>query len=258
MKLYIQYFLIHLESIMQYKISFLLTVLGQFLISFSFVLTIYFMFLEFSSIEGFTYEEVLLCFALVQLSFSIAESVCRGFDCFSELISNGEFDRILTRPKSVLFQIIAARVEFNRVGRIIQAVIILIYAVLHIDILWTFDKVLVVHLMVLGGILIFGSMFVLGATITFFTIADVGVVDLINVGGRDFGRYPYGIYGKKVLLFFTFVIPFALIQYYPLLYVLGEKTDMIYALAPILSLLFLIPVYLFWKFGFRHYKSTGS
>ena len=70
---------------MQYKTSFFLTVLGQFFTSFSAFLVIYFMFARFNSVEGFTYSEVLLCFAVVLLSFSLAECFARGFDAFTPL-----------------------------------------------------------------------------------------------------------------------------------------------------------------------------
>lgn len=78
MRLYLKYFSIHLKSQMQYKTSFFLTVLGQFFTSFSAFLVIYFMFARFNSVEGFTYSEVLLCFAVVLLSFSLAECFARG------------------------------------------------------------------------------------------------------------------------------------------------------------------------------------
>ncbi|HEX3077141.1 MAG TPA: hypothetical protein VHQ24_09785 [Lachnospiraceae bacterium] len=50
MKLYMRYFLIHLKGVMQYKVSFFLTALGQFLTSFNIFLGIYFMFMRFQSV----------------------------------------------------------------------------------------------------------------------------------------------------------------------------------------------------------------
>ena len=50
MRLYLKYFSIHLRSAMQYKTSFFLTVLGQFLVSFSMFLGIYFMFSRFHTV----------------------------------------------------------------------------------------------------------------------------------------------------------------------------------------------------------------
>ena len=72
MKLYMKYFSIHLKSIMEYKSSFILTCIGQFLVSFNVFLGIHFMFQRFSSVEGFTYAEVLLCFSVTLMEFTLA------------------------------------------------------------------------------------------------------------------------------------------------------------------------------------------
>lgn len=107
MGLYLKYFTIHLKSQMQYKTSFFLTVIGQLLTSFSVFLGIYFMFERFNQVEGFSFEEVLLCFAVVLMAFSLAECFARGFDTFPSMIGNGEFDRIMVRPRNEVFQILA-------------------------------------------------------------------------------------------------------------------------------------------------------
>ena len=64
MRLYGKFFVMHLKSLMEYKTSFFLTCIGQFLVSFNVFLGMYFMFQRFSNVEGFTYNEVLLCFGI--------------------------------------------------------------------------------------------------------------------------------------------------------------------------------------------------
>lgn len=80
MKLYLKYISIHLRCAMQYKASFFLTLIGQVLTSFTAFLSMYYLFERFSSIEGFTFSQVLLCFAVILLSFSLSECFARGFD----------------------------------------------------------------------------------------------------------------------------------------------------------------------------------
>ena len=82
---------------MEYKASFILTCIGQFLASFNIFLGVYFMFQRFTAIGGFTYHEILLCFGITLMEFSLAETFGRGFDMFSDCIRKGEFDRILVR-----------------------------------------------------------------------------------------------------------------------------------------------------------------
>lgn len=258
MKLYFHYFAIQLRSQMQYKVSFLLTVIGQFFTSFTAFLSIYFMFRNFYEVDGFLFSEVLLCFAIVLLAFSLAECFIRGLDSFASIISGGEFDRMLTRPRGIIFQVITSRIEFTRIGRIVQAVLVFAYAIPNAGIVWTADKILVLILMILGGFVTFSGLFLIYASFCFFTTQNLEFMNIFTDGGREFGKYPLSIYGDGILRFFTYVIPIALFQYYPLLYLLGRSANVVYAFCPLFCFLFLIPCLVFWRIGLRHYKSTGS
>lgn len=103
LKLYGRFFSINLKSQMQYKTSFFLMFFGQFIIAFSSFLGMYFLFSRFNTVEGFTMREVLLCFSAVNMAFAIAETFVRGFDVFSVMISNGDFDRILLGREMLYF-----------------------------------------------------------------------------------------------------------------------------------------------------------
>lgn len=243
---------------MQYKVSFFFTTLGQFLGSFFVFLGIYFMFDRFNTIEGFTYSEVLICFSVVLISFSISECFFRGFDTFSGTISNGQFDRIMLRPRNVMFQVLASKIEITRLGRLLQAVIVLIYAIMNCGVIWTVDKILTLSLMIVGGTVLFSSLFIIYASICFFTIEGLEFMNIFTDGGREYGKYPMSVYGDLVLKFFTYIIPLACVQYYPFMYLVGRTSNPLYALTPLAAFIFLIPCLIFWKIGVKHYKSTGS
>lgn len=222
MKLYFKYVSMLLKSQMQYKASFIMTALGQFLVSFTAFLGVYFMFSRFHSVNGFAFSEILICFSIILLAFSITECFVRGFDVFPRLIQNGNLDRILVRPRNEIFQVLTSNIEFSRVGRLFQAILMLAYAIPTSGIVWTFDKIMTVVLMSIGGIAVFSSLFVLYAGISFFTIEGLEFMNIFTDGSREFGKYPLSIYGEGVLNFFTYVIPIALFQYYPFLYLIGS------------------------------------
>lgn len=256
--LYLHYVSINIRSMMQYKTSFFLTAMGQFLVSFNVFLGIFFMFQRFSKVDGFTYSEVLLCFSIVLLEFSLAEMFARGFDAFSGTVRSGEFDRILVRSQNEIIQVLGSKFELTRIGRMLQAIIMFVYGISESEVIWSFSKVLTVIFMLIGGTAVFTGLFLIYAALCFFTLDGLEFMNVFTDGAREFGKYPVGIYGEKMLLFTTFFVPYALIQYYPLLYILGHQTDIIYMFSPLFACLFLIPALLLWKFGVRHYKSSGS
>lgn len=148
--LYKQYFLIQLKSAMQYKTSFFLTCIGQFLVSFNVFIGIYFMFQRFHTVKGYSYNEVLLCFGITLMEFGLAEAFARGFDSFASIIGNGVFDRIMVRPRSLILQVLGQRIEFTRIGRMLQAVIMFAYGLAAGRVDWSLSKVLVVLFMLAG------------------------------------------------------------------------------------------------------------
>ena len=256
--LYMHYVSVNVRSTMQYKTSFLLMTMGQLLTSFSAFLGIYFMFQRFNSVKGYTYNEVLLCFSIVLLEFSLAEMYARGFDMFAGIVRRGEFDRVMVRPRSEILQVLGSRFEITRIGRMIQAVITFIYGVTSSGVDWNVSRVITVVFMLIGGSLLFTGLFLVYAALCFFILEGLEFMNVLTDGGREYGKYPIDVYGKRMMQFATLIVPYTLVQYYPLQFLLGRTDNVLYMFMPLLAIVFIIPCYLLWRFGVRHYKSSGS
>ena len=150
MRLYYKFFLLHLKVAMQYKISFVLTTLGQFLVSFNVFLGVLFLLQRFHEVKGYGLSEIVLCYATVLMAYSIAEMFMRGFDTFASTISNFEFDRMLLRPRSCIFQVVSGKMEFTRIGRILQALVMFAYGIIKSEVQWDMWKVITLFFMIVG------------------------------------------------------------------------------------------------------------
>ncbi|MBT2729683.1 ABC-2 family transporter protein [Bacillus sp. ISL-75] len=260
MRIYFKYLLILFKSQMQYRTSFWLLTLGQFFIPFSIFAGLYFLFERFGQIKGWQFFEVALCFGIIHMAFALSECFARGFDAFSSLVRNGDFDRLLVRPRSTFIQVLGSKFEFTRFGRLLQSTIVLVGALIHLNIEWSMVKAVTLMLMIVSGVLIFTGIYILAATLCFWTIEGLEVVNIFTDGGREMAQYPLNIYQKWVARFFTFVIPFGTVNYLPLLYILGKSggTEIFYMLIPAAGSLFILPCLLVWQVGVKHYRSTGS
>ncbi|MEH7299539.1 ABC transporter permease [Neobacillus drentensis] len=260
MRLYFKYLQILFKSQMQYRTSFLLLSLGQFFIPFAIFAGLYLLFERFGQIKGWQFFEVALCFGIIHMAFALSECFARGFDTFSSLIIKGDFDRLLVRPRSTFVQVLGSQFEFTRFGRLLQSLFVLIWAVIKLPIDWTPIKMLTLIFMIISGVLIFTGIYMLAATMCFWTVQGLEVANIFTDGGREMAQYPLNIYQKWVSRFFTYVIPFGTVNYLPLLYILGksEGDGVLYLLTPVAGSLFILPCFLVWQFGVRHYRSTGS
>ena len=258
MKVYLSSFKMYLKSLLEYKKSFIMGFISQFLIMFTYYFMILALFEKFDNIKGYTKYEVLLCFSIIQFGFSMVETFARGIDTFENLIIRGEFDRLLLRPRNILLQVLSTDFDLIKISRILQAIVILIISLVKLNISFNLIKVITLILMLFSSIIIFFSIFLLMASYCFITVQSLEVRNLFTDGGKQIAQYPISIYNKYFILIFTFIIPYAFVNYYPLLYLIGKSENILYSLSPLLILLYLIPAILSFRWGIKKYTSVGS
>lgn len=258
MKLYFKSLSMHLKGELEYRVNFILSFLSQILVFFTYYFVILALFTKFDHIKGFTLYEVLLCFSIIQFGFSFNEVFARGIDKFDNLIIRGDFDRLLLRPKNMILQVLCSDSDFVKLSRLIQAVIVLIVALCHLTISWNLYKVITILLMLFSACVIFFGIFLLAASYCFWTVQGLEVRNVFTDGGKHMAQYPIGVFSKGFVFFFTFIIPYAFVNYYPLLYLLGRTDNVLYAFSPLLVVLYLIPCVLVFYWGMKRYASVGS
>jgi len=257
-KLYLKHLKLHIISQLEYKTSFIISFISQIFVYFTYYFIIIALFQKFNNISGFNVYEVLLCFSIINFGYSINETFFRGVDRFENLIINGTLDRLLLRPVNILTQVMCYEVDLVKISRILQSIIILIISLLKLNITWNISKILLLILMLIGSILIFFSIFILMASYCFITIQGLEVKNLFTDGGRHVAQYPIGIFNKSFIFIFTFIIPYAFVNYYPLLYFLDKSNNIFYFFSPLLIFIYLIPCLYSFKVGLKRYNSVGS
>lgn len=258
MGLYLKYFNIQLKSLMEYKKSFIIMCMSQCLDVVFALLAIFILFNKFGNIRGYSFDDILICFSVSYFGYAIADSFFRAFDKFEEMLGNGEFDRIMVRPRGLILQVLGSKIQFEKYGKALVAMFICIFVIAKRPELLVWNKIITLLLMIIGTIIIYAGLFILKAGITFFTTQSLEIMNIFTDGSRELAQYPLDIYQKWVKIFFTYIMPLALVNYYPLQYLINNTSNIMYALLPLFSVLFLIPCYIVWKIGVRKYRSTGS
>ncbi len=258
MKVYFKTILMLIKMQLEYRKAFIVSVIGSFLITFLLTISVYFLFEEFEQIGNWTFYEVAFLFGMVFLNFSISEMFLRGLDHFGNIIKNGEFDRILIRPQNALMQSTCTEFDLSKIGRILQCLIVIGISLTNLNIEWNLYRILVFVLMNIGCFIIFLGIFILKASFCFWTIQGLEFMNILSEGGKKVAQYPIDIYAKWFRIFFTCIVPFGLVNYYPVLYLFGKVDNWYFGMLPLCTILFLIPCILVWKIGVKHYESTGS
>ena len=263
-QLYLRYASISLRSQMQYRVSFLLQAFGLFVLTSSEFLGLAGLFHRFGQIKGWSLPEVWLFYGMITVAFAITEGVMRGFDRFGQLVQSGDFDRVLLRPRGTAFQILGQELQLMRIGRFLQGLLVLLWAAHALKIAWTLPRLALLLASILGGSCLFAGLFVLEATICFWTIDSTEIVNCFTFGGLETAQFPISIYRPWFRNIFVFLIPLATINYLPAHAMLGRveitlgSTRWMQCLSPLVGPVFLLSCLQLWSFGVRRYRSTGS
>ena len=247
-----------LKKELEYKTSFILSFISQIGIFFSYYFMTIALFQKFNNIKGFNVYEVLLCFSIINFGFSFNEIFFRGVDKFEKLIIDGSLDRLLLRPRNVLFQVMCNEMDFIKVARILQSLIVFFIAISNLNINFNLTNILLIIVMFISSIILFFGLFLLMASYCFITVHGLEVKNVLTDGGKNMAQYPIGIFKKGFIFIFSFIIPYASVNYYPLLYLLGKSNNILYLFSPILVIVYLIPCIIAFNIGLKHYTSTGS
>ena len=264
LRLYRRLVSLQLRSQAQYKVNIVVDISTTFAVMCLEFVGVLIYFGTFPTMLGWKVGEVALLYSMMSISFGLAELFGGGIGVFSDMIRLGDFDRILLRPSSPLILVVGSDFRLRRVGRISQGIAtFMLTLILLPGLRWTWWKLVALVIGIASGSLIFISVFLLGATISFWTVETTELTNILTYGGHEMMSYPLTIYNQFLQRIFLFVVPLAFGSFIPACYILGRAlpfglpNEITFA-APLVALLFAWITNLVWDFGVRHYQSTGS
>ena len=249
---------------MQYRASFIFELFGFALVTGVEFGVLLILFNRFDAVGGWSLYEVAILYGLSSISLSLVEMIGRGFDApFERMMQQGAFDGILLRPWGTFFQILASEFQVRRLGRTIQGFGALMFGIAGLTISWTSAKIVLLVLAALSGSLIYLGLFVIGATICFWTIKTPEVLNAFIFGGQQLTSYPLSIYSEAIRVIFLSIVPVGMAISPATLYRFdpsdphGLRVGLAGAAFPA-ALLFLALSLAFWRYGVSKYQSVGS
>jgi ABC-2 type transport system permease protein len=262
--LYGRYISASLRAQAQYPAATVMLTLGHCAATSIEILCMYALVHRFGSVGGWSFGEAALFYALVNITFSLADLMTRGFEVFgTDFIRTGAFDRVLLRPRPAALQLAGYEVRLSRLGRLFQASAVLILATRLVPIEWDAATVATAVWAVAGGVALFAGILVLQATLAFWTVESLEVANVLTYGGVQAAQYPLNIYAAWFRRLLTFGVPLATVAYYPVLAILKRPDplgapDWLLPFTPLAGFAFLALSFVAWRAGMARYASTGS
>lgn len=249
---------------MQYRVDSVVAALAVFLRESTNIIVIYLTLLKFDKLNEWNVNEMLFLFSLLFLTYAFVVSLFADLRQFSDMIRGGRFDRLVVRPRGLLFQLILNNADIiASIGHGTLGIILFLISAGKVGIEWNIKTILYYVGAVIGGVLIQGGMFIIFSALSFYFVETGSIRDIFYWNMRKFAGYPISIYHKVIQALMVYVVPFAFVNYFPAQYLL-RKPDMeqypaIYMyMAPMVGVILYGVAYIFWRISVKRYQSTGN
>ena len=256
--LMLDYFKNYMKTRLTYRADFWIEVLSDLLFQAMNLFFVLIVFRHTPLLGGWTEQQILFIYGFFMVPYGVFVCFFNLWNFSERYIVKGEMDRVLTRPAYNLAQLVLENMDPSSLIGAIAGFIIMAatWPYLEVSIHW-YDPLMFV-LLCLGAILLYGGIYVLLISLSFFIDAPTGILPLIwNI--QNYGRYPITVYNRIIKVLLTWILPFAFVGFYPAAYFLDrENWGGMALLTPLVGLFFFWIGILCWNLGVRKYRGAGS
>lgn len=257
-KLYIEFTKQNLKAMMEYRTDFIIGAMSTFVSQLTGILFVWVVFQNIGNIKGWGFYEILLVYGFMALARSINHIFFDNLWVVGiNYIKVGSFDRLLIRPISPLFHLIADKIQQDGVGNLVIGLIVVAKSVYELKLQLRPLDILFMFIFVVSGGIIFAAINLITATSSFWVVNSTPIIWSI-FATHELAQYPLDIYRKFVGVALTWVIPYAFASFYPANYFLHRGYQGLAFLAPVIAAILWMVAIRVWNFGLRNYESTGS
>ncbi|MBI3177470.1 MAG: ABC-2 family transporter protein [Chloroflexi bacterium] len=258
LSLYREFLIQRFKILMEYRVNFIIGSTSTVFVQAAGLLTIWVVMRQIPSLNGWSFDEVLMIYGLVTLAKSINHMFADNLWTIGwYYVRSGGFDRFLVRPIDPLFHLLADRFCHDGIGNFLVWSALVVKSSVSLGLVWTPLKVLYLVSAVLSGGAIFIALNLITATSAFWLMESIPVTQVI-FNTHEFAKYPLSIYHKGISLILTWLIPYGFASFYPASYLLGRDVGAMAWLGPVVAAALLAISYRVWLVGLRHYSGTGS
>ena len=251
-----------MKSALQYRSSLLMQVIAQIVLTGGELMAVTVLLSRFQVVGHWQAMEIMFFFGVMQSSFALTELFGRGLAAFQGFVGRGEFDSLLLRPRPLLLQVICSQLDPRRVGSCAVGVAAIIIAASRLEIVWTAGKALLLAEVVMCSMLLILGLFMIEATMCFFSVKSIEMVNILTYGGRSTCQYPVDVFPWPLEMLFTYLAPFALCMHWPVAWVLGQPMTALapgwYFVTPLAGAVFFLLMTRVWYWGVKRYCSSGT
>lgn len=251
-------------SRMAYRADFFMGIFGVFVLNGATLGTSWILLQRFHTLHGWTFWQIVFLYNLWLLGHSIRSIFFRQVSQLEEHVIQGTFDQFLTKPASPLLLFLGREVHYLGVGDMLLSATMLVLSYHQLHLHWSAGEFLWFFVVVLSAAAVEVTLVLILSCSAFFTARSQAFVQAATQFSFNLvQQYPLDMFNRPIRLIVTYILPFAFMNYYPSLYLLGKTAEVGVApflpfASPLVALLLIFLAGLVWQASMKHYTSTGS
>ncbi|WP_195410890.1 ABC-2 family transporter protein [Ruminococcus sp. BSD2780120874_150323_B10] len=259
MKMHRIFIVQELKRMMEYKGDFLTSVIGFLIVQVFNILFLNIIFSQIPNLKGWSFYEILFIYGFSLIPKGIDHMFFDNLWAMGHwLVRKGDFDKYLTRPINPMFHVMAEKFQVDAFGELVVGIGLIVTAVPHIAIEWSFLRVLLTLIAMFFASFIYTGIKIGTAAISFWTKRSGNITYMFYMM-NDFVKYPVDIYNNFIRNLITYIIPFAFTSYFPAMYFMtGENPLLNIGLTVFVSVIVMAIGIVIWNIGIKNYESAGS
>lgn len=208
------------------------------------------------TVKGWDINNILLLYAFFQLSYGLFSCLFWPLYDFGYVLISGEFDKVLMRPLSSLFQLLCR--DIGDIGGIVTGSSILGYLIIHGSLSLSIAHFLIMFVLLICNVILYVCIFTLIASTSFWLEnTSNSLISILDISSA-YARYPFPIFPKFIKIFLTWIIPLGFMGYYPVAYFINVEDHNIIFFLPLVLIGFVILTSKVWSLGLKKYRGVGN
>jgi ABC-2 type transport system permease protein len=216
----------------------------------------------FTSLGGWSIWEIVYLYCAFLAALGLQQLFTWKFIFIQEYVQQGTLDPLLLRPSPPLLQIAGSELAYKDLAHIGLGLAGIAVATAKLGLPWTPSRVAWLVVLLSSGAVVLGGITLGLCSLAFWTVRSrvflFGTQELQEI----VQHYPAQVFGKWFLRLTSTVLPFAFVNYYPTLILIGRADEapsplLAYA-SPAMALVVAAIAIGIWRAGLRRYQSTGS
>lgn len=242
----------NLQSVMEYRVSFLTQVIGMMLNNFIYFAIWMIFFDRFREVRGWGINEMYVTYGVIASSFGLVSLFFGNSFFLSEIINNGRLDYYLSLPRPVLLHAVSSRMISSGMGDFTYG--FLSYALSG---QFTWDGLLRFVLAILLAAAVFAAFLILVNSLAFWVGVVSSFSSLMVNAMITFGIYPITLFDNYAKLILFTLVPAALMGAVPAEFI-AKFTWQTLAELLLGAVIFLGMAVAVFRLGLRRYESGSA